>query len=724
MATEQPNGDPQTPDETIANPPRERFRIRGHVPAAVHVYHDKTGAPVGLVARFVAGTLDAKKTFRAYRFRDGRWLSGLDGIQLPLYRLPAIVAAAQSGALVFCCEGEKCADRLVAEGFVATTSPGGAGHWRDQHSEELRGADVAFLADNDEAGRLHARQGANGCTDVTKRVRLLEFSDLPESGDVVDWLDAGHSVAELLTLIEALPDWTPSVQVAEEWAKPQPFAVSTVAEPFPLAKALPPFLGELAEAIAESVRVDVTAPAVLIPAAISAAAGNAYSVRASRSYAEPCVARYVLWGADPGERKSATFRKVTDPLDHWVAKEMPLYLKRRENVLHHNSAYSARLRAAEGRFGRAKTEHDRQKATTDMAEARSKLLSEPREPLTYSGDITAPMLVRTMNKNGGAHAAFSGDARHLIDAVLGQHRRDRKRDDSAFLLAHAGDLMDRARIGATPEGESFTIPHPSLALALCVQPDKLSELGSCSDLSSSGFLARCNIVRPLSLIGTRFETGEELELSSSLRDRWRLIGERLLKARFRLVDAQRDAPFEPLELALGPEAMESRRALHNTTEARQKRGHDLAGATGFASKFCGEAVRLAGLFFLADLASENVLDDAGPGAAIPPDLWEYAEAHQTWQLGETLRVLGIAQEAQEEKLAREILRWVSEAPGERRTVAARDLVTARKVATVLDAETVLDRLVAYGWARELAPQGRESKPRWTFHPSALKRLAA
>ena len=38
------------------------------------------------------------------------------------------------------------------------------------------------------------------------RAKLLELEDIPHQGDVCDWLDAGHTAAELQVLIDAAPD--------------------------------------------------------------------------------------------------------------------------------------------------------------------------------------------------------------------------------------------------------------------------------------------------------------------------------------------------------------------------------------------------------------------------------------------------------------------------------------------------------------------------------------
>ena len=99
--------------------------------------------------------------------------------------------------MVFICEGEKDVDRLRSVGLVATTNPGGAGKWRDDFSEALRGRQVCILPDNDEPGSKHAQQVARSLGKVGALVRILNLEKLPAKGDVSDWLDAGGAAEEL-----------------------------------------------------------------------------------------------------------------------------------------------------------------------------------------------------------------------------------------------------------------------------------------------------------------------------------------------------------------------------------------------------------------------------------------------------------------------------------------------------------------------------------------------
>ncbi|MEE9201815.1 MAG: AAA family ATPase [Dehalococcoidia bacterium] len=126
-----------------------------------------------------------------------------------LYRLPELLAASP-GALVFVVEGEKDADRLASLGLVATTSPMGAGKWRDAYATVLKGSKVVIIPDNDPPGKDHADDAARSIAGEAATLKMVELPGLPAKGDITDWLDAGHTKEELLALVETMPIWKPA----------------------------------------------------------------------------------------------------------------------------------------------------------------------------------------------------------------------------------------------------------------------------------------------------------------------------------------------------------------------------------------------------------------------------------------------------------------------------------------------------------------------------------
>lgn len=166
-------------------------------------YRDEHGNLLRQVQR-----LEPKNFLQRAPDGNGGWKYKLDGVPHVPYRLPELLAA-DPRRPVFIVEGEKDADRLASLGFVATTNVGGAGKWRAENSEYLRGQHVVIIPDNDEPGSKHAKRVEQSLRGVAASVRVLKLHDLPPKGDVSDWLDAGHTADELCALAAAAPGSSP-----------------------------------------------------------------------------------------------------------------------------------------------------------------------------------------------------------------------------------------------------------------------------------------------------------------------------------------------------------------------------------------------------------------------------------------------------------------------------------------------------------------------------------
>jgi len=164
---------------------------------AKYDYRDETGQLLYQVVRY------KPKDFRQRRLDEqGNWIWNLDGARRVLYRLPELLCSNKC-EWVFIVEGEKDVDRLYKEGLTATTCPMGAVKWEDNYSEFLNDRPkVAIIPDNDDSGRKHAKQIAQSLISVGVKPKIVELPELPEKGDVTDWLNNGGTKEKLLELAE------------------------------------------------------------------------------------------------------------------------------------------------------------------------------------------------------------------------------------------------------------------------------------------------------------------------------------------------------------------------------------------------------------------------------------------------------------------------------------------------------------------------------------------
>jgi hypothetical protein len=175
--------------------------------ADIYSYRDEYGTVLCQKVRWLP------KNF-TYRSPDGSggWKPEVGNAAEILYRLPELVAAVKAGETVYFVEGEKDANRLASIGLAATTTRT-AGKLPDGSSEILRNVDVVILPDNDDPGRKAAEKIAKGLDGLARTIRVVRLPDLPESGDVTDWLMAGGTREALEELVALSPPRSPVSEV-------------------------------------------------------------------------------------------------------------------------------------------------------------------------------------------------------------------------------------------------------------------------------------------------------------------------------------------------------------------------------------------------------------------------------------------------------------------------------------------------------------------------------
>jgi hypothetical protein len=106
-------------------------------------------------------------------------------------------------------EGEKDADAVIHLGALAITF-GGTGDGLPTGCERyFVDRNVIIPADNDEGGRKHAEQKAALIYPVARSIRIVHFPELPEKGDVSDWIAVGKDRHDLQKRADDTPKWIP-----------------------------------------------------------------------------------------------------------------------------------------------------------------------------------------------------------------------------------------------------------------------------------------------------------------------------------------------------------------------------------------------------------------------------------------------------------------------------------------------------------------------------------
>ena len=194
---------PQTPaDRAIAaagfpltKPAKNLGRQTGPArTVATYTYRGPNGEVVGEVVRKHAPHEHGrKKEFYQRRNAQGRMEPG--GFAPVPYRLPEVLEAVAEGRTVYIAEGEEDVNAAWRSGVPATCNSAGAGKWRPEHAQCLKGARrVVIIADRDAPGFRHAAQVAESLTGLVGDIRVVAAAD---GKDLRDHFAAGHELGEL-----------------------------------------------------------------------------------------------------------------------------------------------------------------------------------------------------------------------------------------------------------------------------------------------------------------------------------------------------------------------------------------------------------------------------------------------------------------------------------------------------------------------------------------------
>jgi energy-coupling factor transporter ATP-binding protein EcfA2 len=210
------SGGPQ--GATCANSwrPKRGFRF-----VESYAYVDENGELIEERARFESdGSVDGARSKEFVR----RWPTDgpgfayrrPQGAREVIFHLPAVVEAAEVGGAVWWVEGEKDANNLAGRGLTATTLGASSARIPADLATQLKGIERLFIVpDNDDPGRKHAEIVAAAAHDHVGEVRLVELPDLPEHGDVTDFLEKAGT-DELYRAAEEATRWLPVRQQPAE----------------------------------------------------------------------------------------------------------------------------------------------------------------------------------------------------------------------------------------------------------------------------------------------------------------------------------------------------------------------------------------------------------------------------------------------------------------------------------------------------------------------------
>lgn len=266
------------------------------------------------------------------------WVYNLDGVPRVLYNLQDLAGA----ELVYVPEGEKDVETLRGLGLTGTCNPGGAGNWRPEFSERLRGKTVVILPDNDVPGEKHAEQVAASLYEIAKEILILRLPGLPPKGDITDFVQAGGTVDDLINLVQRAVPWKPESPSATDHPPELPEV------------ALYGLAGQVVRTISPHTEADPAALLFQLLAAFGCLVGKDawFSVEATKHFPKLFI---TLVGASSKARKGASWSHICQFLtavEPAFAELVQDGLSSAEGLIHHVRDERTKKQPIKGKCGR------------------------------------------------------------------------------------------------------------------------------------------------------------------------------------------------------------------------------------------------------------------------------------------------------------------------------------------------------------------------------------
>lgn len=650
-------GPTSTPNTVRSRPPKQ-------VLTQTYDYTDANGTPLYQVCRY------HPKGFRQRRPNGQKnWIWNLEGVPRMLYRLPELLQA-DPEHWVFVTEGEKDTDRLAGLGLLTTTNAGGAGKWNTLGDvSALHDRKVAILPDQDNAGLKHAEQVAQSLYGKAAEIKIVNLPNLPEKGDVSDWLDMGHDQDELLRLVEQAPTYAPCTASETKQRVPayQTFPVEVLPQP----------VRRFVTVTAKAIGCDPAYVALPVMTALAAAIGNTRRIKLKQGWTEPAV----IWTGIVGE--SGTMKS---PAVEIAIKSM--MRKQAEAIRQHQEDMNQYL---------AEEEHHKVALANWRKNGHKKCdpcPEPPRRPVCQRlvcSDVTVEALADRLQDAPRGLLVVRDELAGWVQS-FNQYKGGKGSDSAHWLSMHRAQelLVDRK----TGDKATIYVPRAAVSITGGVQPDILRRvLGQ--EYFDNGMAARLLLAMPPRRIKIWNDRGIPESLEAELAE----ILDRLLALEPNVPDD--GAPY-PVDVPLSAEALKLFVKFHNEHNAELIELHGEEAAAW--CKLEGYAARLALVVHCVRAAAGDAsLSTLG---AVDEDSVAAGVTLARWFGYETRRIYAVLRESEQDRELRRLSEVIERTGGQ---VSVREWQRIRHHKTAEAAKAELNALVEAGWGRwqssSSSPQG-------------------
>jgi hypothetical protein len=639
--------------------------------SSLWTYHDAKSDPVGVIVRWEK---PGGKEIRPVARRNDGWIIGGMPEPRPLYCLPDLASADR----VYITEGEKAADAARAIGLTATTSAHGSQSPDKTDWTPLSGKECVILPDHDDPGGKYADAVGAILAKLTPPavVKMVELPDLPDHGDIVDWIDArpGTDAGELRRQVEALADEAETIQPVRPCERIERF------QPFPT-DALPEPIRGFVVAGAKAIGCDTSYVALPMLTVLAAAIGHTRRLRLKRTW----TCSTTLWAAvigESGDKKSPPMGMAVAPFEN-----------REFDAAEHNDRADDQYKRELALWKKDYKAWERDKKTTDDPP------DEPQSPVAERyliDDATTEGVTPIMRDNPRGVLLYKDE----LKAWFGSFDRyvSKKGGDDAFWLKVFNNklvISDRKTSG------TIRARRPFICIIGGIQPGTLRRVLGVDHLES-GMAARLLLAWPPS----RPRKWTDAELPSRIEDAVSAVIDRLFT-----LDAELDENERLHPVLIWPTESARSMFIHYYDDHADEMA-ELAGELKAAwSKLEEYAARLALVIHFArwaavdpSLEAHDKVDEASMRAGIVLTEWFKNEAR---------RVYSMLSESDDEGDRRKLVDWIQR---KGTPVSAREAQQGCRWLRTCDiAEAALEDLVEAGYGDwQPTPPGERGQPTRRF----------
>ncbi len=430
---------------------------------------------------------------------------------------------------------------------------------------------------------------------------------------------------------------------------------------FPLA-ALPTSLRAAVEETARFTKSDPVAAATIGLSVLATALGKQAKIY-ERDGLSHFPSLFFALIADSGERKSAVFKVMEEPLSQWEKSTAGAYKAEKAKAENMAVMFDAQIDALRKQGKKTSPDDANLEAILDalgeqIGELEAKKPQMPPSPKLYDTDATEQYLVKQLHRRGGAFAVLTPEGRPLIDHILGKYSGgDGMTGDGVYLNGISGDRITRGRVGDENGGDDFVIFDPCLNVCCMVQPDKYATLAGHASLKESGLVARIWSARLKPMVGYQTESAGEKGLQeAAMQPFWKMVEDVLDQQKKMQVD-QSGQPV-PHTAKLSSEAAELRRQFHNRLQEQMRDSGDYADVRAIVAKATSQTAKLALVLHCAADATKLFV----PHSNISGETWRNAEAIASYYLAHAVTEARAADEDILMEKARRLLAWIERMP--------------------------------------------------------------